>query len=323
MMPLTTHSHPATCPLCLKETESVLSTRLRRGTGIVFYCQGCRHGFLSENQAPDAKAYYGENYRQEYSHNAEAAATNAREIFNVYKNYQTDRLKAVTPSLSAQTRLLEVGASSGQFLVNVKDLVARANAIELDKDCCRFMTSELGIEADSEFLRESRFSSERYNVICAFQVLEHVADPVAFLRDLAQSTSKGAKVFIEVPNLHDPLLSVWDVEAYRKFFYHSAHLHYFTEDSLKKTAVRAGFSADQIDISFTQDYNLLNHLNWIMNNSPQATCNVGLSEVNLRGINEEMSAWLTGKIKALNGEYIARLVGMKATSNMMMVIRNV
>lgn len=322
-MIITKHSHQAACTLCQGQTDNVLSTKLRRGTGIVFYCEACHHGFLSENQATDAKTYYAENYRQEYSHNAEPAATNAREIFDVYKNYQHDRLKEIVPYLSTSTELLEVGASSGQFLVNIKDRVARVNAIELDKACCAFMSAELGIEADSEFLRESRFADQQYDVICAFQVLEHVVDPVAFLRELRQSAKKGATMFIEVPNLNDPLLSIWNVEAYQKFFYHSAHLHYFTEASLKKAAMLAGFSAAQIEVSFTQDYNLLNHLNWIMNNAPQATCNVGLSEIALPGVDDDMSAWLTSRMKALNDEYVARLVKRKTTSNMMIVIKNV
>jgi 2-polyprenyl-3-methyl-5-hydroxy-6-metoxy-1,4-benzoquinol methylase len=322
-MTFSQHSHQADCPLCRQPTASVLSTTLRRGTGVAFYCGSCGHGFLSENKAPNAKNYYAENYRQEYSHNAEAVATNAREIFDVYKNYQYDRLKAITPYLSAETRLLEVAASSGQFLVNIKDRLALVNAIELDTACCRFLSVELGIEADSEFLRDSRFADKRYDVVCAFQVLEHVEDPVMFLRDLKQSAEKGAMLFIEVPNLHDPLLSIWDVKAYQKFYFHSAHLHYFTEDSLRKTAQLAGFDSAQVEISFTQDYNLLNHLSWIMNNGPQATCNIGLSEIDLAGTDADMSAWLTAKMKTLNDEYVSRLIEKKATANMMMMIKNV
>ena len=322
-MIVTKHYHNDACPLCCGVTDIVLSTKLRRGTGIVFYCEACKHGFLDENQAHDAKAYYAEGYRQEYSHNAEAAATNAREIFEIYKSYQKDRLREIGPHLSASTEFLEVGASSGQFCFNIKDKVALVNAIELDKACCAFMTSELGIDADDEFLHESRFADRHYDVICAFQVLEHVPDPVAFLKELRVSAKKGGSIFIEVPNLNDPLLSIWNVEAYQKFFYHSAHLHYFTEDSLRKTARFAGFADEQVNVSFTQDYNLLNHLNWIMNNAPQATCNIGLSEVNLAGDDADMSAWLTSKMKTLNEEYIDRLITKKATANMMMVIKNV
>lgn len=319
----TAHNLSAFCPLCHTPTSSVLATELRRGAGIVYYCDACHHGFLVPDQALDAKTYYAENYRQEYSHNAEAAATNAREIFDVYRHYQWGRLEAISPYLNEATTLLEVGASSGQFLANIKNRVALVNAIELDKACCAFMQAELGISAESEFLRESSFADDTYDVVCSFQVMEHVADPAAFLRELHQSVKKGGTIFVEVPNLHDPLLSVWKVNSYQKFFYHSAHLHYFTEDSLKKAATLAGFRPDQVEISFVQDYNILNHLNWLMNDAPQATCNVGLSEIEFHGSNQEISSWLTGQVRKLNDEYIAMLVGAKATSNLMMVLKNV
>lgn len=270
----------------------------------------------------DAKEYYGELYRQEYSHNAEAAATNAREIYRVYKDYQQDRLHHIGPHLTSDSRLLEVGASSGQFLVHVKDKVAEVNAIELDKACCAFLDSELGIAAEAEFLEKSRFADQTYDVVCAFQVIEHVEKPAEFLKTLRRATKKGGTLFIEAPNLHDPLLSVWDVPTYQKFFYHSAHLHYFTEASLRKVAQDAGFRPDQIEISFTQDYNVLNHLHWIMNDGPQADCHVGLSEINLRGPNQEIAAWLTEEMRAVNQKYVARLVAAKCTSNMLMKLRH-
>lgn len=312
----------ATCPLCASETNKILAHQLRRGNGMVRYCLACDHGYLVQEQAVDSKEYYGEMYRKEYSHNAEVAATNAQEIYRVYKDYQQDRLHHISPFLTASTKLLEVGASAGQFLTHFKDKVGVMSAIELDKACCAFLGSELGIEADSEFLESSRFAGRTYDVVCAFQVMEHVEQPVEFLKTLRHATYKGGAIFVEVPNLHDPLLSVWDVPTYRKFFYHSAHLHYFTQFSLSKVARDAGFRPDQIDISFTQDYNLLNHLHWIMNDGPQADCHVGLSEINLRGPNQEIAAWLTEEMRVVNRKYLAKLIAAKCTSNMLMKLRN-
>jgi 2-polyprenyl-3-methyl-5-hydroxy-6-metoxy-1,4-benzoquinol methylase len=310
------------CPLCASATSEIIAEKLRRGNGSVAYCAVCEHGFLIHNQAINAKEYYGEQYRQEYSHNAEAAATHAREIYTVYKEYQQERLAHISPHLNSNTRLLEIGASAGQFLVHIKDKVSQVNAIELDKACCAFLSSEHGIEADCEFLESSRFADLAYDIVCAFQVIEHVEHPVAFLKTLQHATKHGGAIYVEAPNLQDPLLSVWDVPAYQQFFYHSAHLHYFTESSLTKVAIDAGFRPDQIELHFSQDYNILNHLHWVMNNGPQTDCTIGLSEISLRGQNHEIANWLSEEMKVLNRKYIAKLTAAKCTSNILMKLTN-
>ena len=310
--------HFKICPLCSSKTDKMLAKELRRGNGEVCYCASCDHGFLVHNEQIDTKTYYAEHYRKEYSHNAEAAATNSRELYEVYRDYQGDRLKIIKPVLTRSTRLLEVGASSGQFLTHIKDQIHLVNAIELDKACCAFLNDELNIQTDSEYLENSIFANEKYEVVCAFQVMEHVEAPVSFLKGLCQATKPGGSMFIEVPNLRDPLLSVWDVASYQKFFYHSAHLHYFTENSLKMVALEAGFQPDEIEIYFTQDYNLLNHLHWIMNDGPQSNCHTGLNKVSLEGRDSEMANWLTQEMTELNSRYVARLIAAKCTSNMMM-----
>lgn len=312
----------ANCPLCGVSVNQVLAPELRRGKGRVLYCSPCDHGFLAENLIQDTKAYYDGEYRREYSHNAEVASTNAREIFEVYSQFQSDRLRIICPELKLDSKVLEVGASAGQFLSHIKNSVASIHAIELDRACCKFLNEVIGVECEAEFLENSRFVDERYDVICAFQVMEHVEDPVVFLNTLKRVARPGATIFIEVPNLRDPLLSVWDVPTYRKFFYHSAHLQYFTESSLRQVADKAGFAAENVEVRFTQDYNLLNHLHWIMNNGPQSNCLVGLSEVRLHGSDNEMSNWLSGELKALNQRYVDRLVASKHTSNMLLRLKN-
>lgn len=310
------------CPLCGQVSYNVLAHSLRRSEGKVLKCLACDHGFLLQHERFDAKKFYSDEYRQEYSHLVEPTATNARELFDVYSAYQAERLNAMRLYLKSDTSLLEVGASAGQFLFHVKDVVGKVNAIELDRECSRFLTEELGIENDIEFLEESRFADETYDVVCAFQVIEHVDQPVEFLKTLRRATKEDGTIFVEAPNLSDPLLSVWDVPTYQNFFYHNAHLHYFTESSLNKVARDAGFSSDQIEVSYTQDYNILNHLHWIMNDGPQTSCHVGLSDIDLRGKEREISTWLNDEIRQLNQKYVSKLIDAKCTSNIMMKLRH-
>jgi 2-polyprenyl-3-methyl-5-hydroxy-6-metoxy-1,4-benzoquinol methylase len=310
------------CTFCGLESDQILAQELRRGEGKVLYCTDCDYGFLATNSIIDTKAYYDSEYRKEYSHTAEASPTSPSEMFEIYSRFQGNRLPFIKPVLTPSSKVLEVGAGAGQFLTHIKSDVKTAHAIELDKECCTFLKNKMGIEADSEFLENSRFANEQYDVVCAFQVMEHVEDPIVFLKSLKKVTRPNGEIFIEVPNLRDALLSVWDVQSHRKFFYHSAHLHYFTENTLKKIAQNAGFNIENIEINYTQDYNLLNHLHWIMNDSPQENCMVGMSNVHLNGIDDEIPDWLSGELKLLNGKYIDRLVANKQTSNILAKLKN-
>lgn len=306
----------AHCPLCGTLTETALTRVLRRGHGTVFHCLDCDHGFLISKKV-DAKEYYDGRYREQVSHHAKPAPTNPQEIFDVYSKYQSDRLERVLPYVKSDSIVLEIGASAGQFMSYLDGKCARRCAIELDSACCEFM-AETGIEVDSNFLSESRFAKDKFDIVVSFQTLEHVADPVQFLRDVWRALKPGGVAFIEVPNLRESLLSVWDIPAYTKFYFHSDHLSYFSSRSLTKVARNAGFY--DLSINYTQDYNLLSHISFIINNEPMATCEIGLGPVSLKGKNTEISEWLSSELASLNARYITKLQALGATSNLMMFL---
>lgn len=310
------------CPLCQAHSDTLLSAKLRRGDGKVFLCNSCNHGFLDLKPELDLKEYYGDVYRKEYSNRAEESETNAHEIFDVYYRYQRSRLEIIRPFLGNNKSLIDVGCSAGQFIEHIRNEVGLVNGIELDKDCCAYVNGEIGISCDDNYLPESKFKKNKYDVVCSFQVMEHVPDPVSFLLELMNASATNGKIYVEVPNLHDPLIKVWDNNAYKDFYYHSAHLHYFTEESLLEVALKAGVESSKVKFVFTQDYNLLNHLNWINNGVPQADCHVGLSNININDGAGGISDWLDSELTILNENYIQRLKDFKATSNIMMVISN-
>lgn len=310
------------CPICMVGTRKLLTHQLRRGEGTVHYCMHCEHGFLTENTIGDVKSYYETEYRSEYSHKSKTAQTNAKEILEIYGQFQDQRLNSIVPELKESHRLLEIGAASGVFIKHIQNKVDCIHAIELDNECCNYLSQEFGVECDSNYLEDSKFFNQKYDIVCSFQVLEHVEDPVVFLANIKKVMAYGAKAYIEVPNLRDPLLSIWDIPSYKSFYYHKAHLHYFTEASLLKVAEMAGFSATNATVAFTQDYNLLNHLHWIMNDQPQNDCMVGLSPINLKGREHSISDWLTAEMHSLNKKYIERLVNLKCTSNLLLCLTN-
>lgn len=287
----------------------------------MFYCSECDLGFLVSPLVLDPKEHYGSEYRKHASHRADGAATNPQEIFETYRHYQGDRLRLISPRMNRglkDAHVLEIGASAGQFISHLKEKShARLCAVDLDPACCEFM-EKMGIETDCNYLWQSRFFADKFDIVCAFQTMEHVLDPVSFLSNIREVMARGAIAYVEVPNLRDALLSTWSIPEYRDFYYHSDHLFYFTERSLKKVASLAGFHDPKV--LFSQDYNLVSTINWIVNRVPQATCHPGLSRIGFQGKDPALAKWLTASLNRLNDEYNDRLSRSGTSSNMTLVL---
>jgi hypothetical protein len=77
-----------------------------------------------------------------------------------------------------------------------------------------------------------------------------------------------------VPNIYDALRYAYDLPNHSRFYFHNAHLWYFSEKSMELLMHRLGFSGH---VEFSQSYNVLNHFHWIDTDMPQKSCISGLS----------------------------------------------
>jgi SAM-dependent methyltransferase len=91
-------------------------------------------------------------------------------------------------------RLCEVGCAKGAFLVHARKEGAAVVGVELDADSVRTLT-ELGIAVEPEVQGEARF-----DVVCAFQLLEHLARPAEFIHKAARALVAGGRLLLALPN---------------------------------------------------------------------------------------------------------------------------
>jgi O-methyltransferase involved in polyketide biosynthesis len=90
-------------------------------------------------------------------------------------------------------------------------------------------------------------------------VLEHVREPTRFLAQLAERLAPGGRLVVEVPNVDDALVRLYEIPAYRRFYYQKAHLWYFSASTLAEVLSQAGLTAE---VAGVQRYDLSNHLRW-------------------------------------------------------------
>ncbi len=265
------------CPICRNTDLALLTTRLRRGPGKVFHCRNCDLGILENTENTDLAKYYADEYWK--THGPDLSKTvDYPEVFASYVDYQGRRLDLLAPYLSKNSRLLEVGCATGHFLYNVKPLVGDVVGVDYDAAAAAFAAERCGCRTFGGALQDAGLSPHSFDLVCAFQTVEHVPDPVGFITELARYLKPGGVLVLEVPNLSDPLLAVYDVPAYRSFYYHGEHQLYFSARSLTRAAGLAGFEGQ---VHFVQDYNFTNHLHWVYRDGPQPTCHDGLGRPQL------------------------------------------
>jgi SAM-dependent methyltransferase len=91
-------------------------------------------------------------------------------------------------------RLCEVGCAEGAFLVRARNEGASVVGVELDAASVRTLT-KLGIPVEPEVQGQGRF-----DVVCAFQLLEHLARPAEFIQQVARGLVPDGRLLLALPN---------------------------------------------------------------------------------------------------------------------------
>ncbi len=193
------------CPLCQSEgtqlVEAVSSGRLaglyRRAYGIEVAhlfsatalefrrCKGCDLRYF-ECAEPGDQAFYEALNRNDWYY------MEAKPEFEVAKSF-----------IGATDSVLEVGAGTGRFAKTIAP--DRYTGLEFSEGARR-MAQAAGVSLlDESVETHARANAGRYDVVCHFQVLEHVADPRSFLGACIACLKPRGRLLVAVP-AHDSYL---------------------------------------------------------------------------------------------------------------------
>lgn len=206
--------------------------------------------------------YYRKQYRIEHDFVLNRKLT-PEERFKMIRPLQDVRAYLFKRIIPKGSTVLEVGCSSGYFLDAIHDdYTVFGN--EWNPEDAEYVRRVGGIPCDESDLKDA-FPGKKFTCIAGFHVLEHQPDPVAWLQTAKSRLIGGGWIYLEVPNLDDALLSIYNLPSFRDFFYREPHLLYFNMQSL---GMLFGAVALEGRVTLKQDYSFWNHLNWLMTGKP-------------------------------------------------------
>ncbi len=147
------------------------------------------------------------------------------------------RLSEVRPFLKGD-RWLDVGCSSGAFVAEARRAGINAEGTELAQEAVDEAVAA-GLPVRQGPI-ESVGEDGEFDVVTAFDVLEHVADPAAFMHNARRLLKPGGMIALSVPNLSSVTRRMMGKRWY--FYIPDSHLFYFNPENMGRFLERHGFA---------------------------------------------------------------------------------
>ena len=157
-------------------------------------------------------------------------------------------------------RILDFGCGAGGFLGKAQTLASEVVGVEPERRVKEHLGGQIELYGGLED------AGDGFDLITAFHVIEHLANPRLILKELATRLTPTGRMVIEVPSSEDALLTLYENDAFSRFTYWSQHLFLFNTETLSRLAVQAGLRV--VAVQQFQRYPLSNHLYWLSRNLP-------------------------------------------------------
>lgn len=161
-------------------------------------------------------------------------------------------------------KVAEIGSSSGFVLAELRDWGCDCVGIEVSTHYSEY-ARKLGIKTYPRWEDIPAAEGSNVDLLLHYYVLEHMTNPINFLKDCLKHIKTGGKMLFEVPNGNDPLSSFYKIPAFDAFYWWRAHHWYFTPKSLKYLLDKLG---RPYEIHPGQRYDLSNHIHWMLTGKP-------------------------------------------------------
>jgi len=208
-------------------------------------CGNCGLVFFADAQPERLRELYDASYFERYpgdgaAYDDERGRTHEARV----------RLRHVERRASGR-RLLEVGAASGWFLRAARSAGYAVSGIEPAHGAATAARAG-GLDVATGFIEDAELEPGAFEVICAWHVLEHLADPHAQLRRLRDALRPSGRLFVEVPNVASD--AARRMGAGWPWLDLEHHVSQFTPRALGALLSRAGFALECLDTFPSEAY---------------------------------------------------------------------
>jgi len=187
------------------------------------------------------------------------------------KNESLRRLNILEKNieLTHKKNIIDIGGGTCEFVKLIENKYINISLTVLEPGITRINEiNEEKINKINQFLDDdfSKSNEKKYDIVTTFHVLEHVLNPIQFIKNCYTILKDDGLLYIEVPNQNNDLLLLSDYYK-NNIWYCKAHISYFTKETLIYIFEKLNIKNYVFHSHERYDYD--NYLHWITHNKPQ------------------------------------------------------
>lgn len=157
------------------------------------------------------------------------------EVFRDTKNWYLDKEKYASPKLidfavhNAGKKILDLGCATGDYCINLHSFGFECTGVDINPEYVE-KTREKGIDAYVMRGNDLKFPDNSFDTVLIFEVLEHVNDPYAVIKEAKRVAKKN--ILITVPNCTQ-FLQLNNSGLTYEHMLENDHINFFTKKDLE------------------------------------------------------------------------------------------
>ena len=206
------------CPICNSQKKNIVIIKF----GIkIFNCLNCNVDYSSKKPKDFSDLYSTEDYKN-----------HTVKVYDKSRKYKIQRFGKerikILKKYKKKGNLLDFGCGSGWFLELAKNHFD-SFGIEFSDQLREILNEKYSIKAFKDFTHVPK--GLKFDVITAFDVIEHLEDPIFFLKTIRKYLKTNGIALIYTPNKNS--LGFNYLKYYNNLLCPPSHLFYFSEDNFK------------------------------------------------------------------------------------------